>query len=271
MVKWRYDHGRTEEFGISADDYAQELGITEPPARPKNKDEDDIVLSSDEDTVSDTTDSESDILDDPHHRHHNSVAVGFAKFGDTVANKFSKIGPGPSLHEKKRQKREKKHAEHEASRSKKLEKKRARIEAEHRHQEELEEANRKAEEDGAIENSYQAWLGQIAWAPVGLATSAVGAATSAVSAATGAGQGDDAAGTTAAQSNANRGTPPAAVDHMDKEKAKDEMAIENGAKAGPERAEQATAAEKRPVKPKGQPAGGLADYLPAGKLVLTSI
>jgi hypothetical protein len=57
---------------------------------------------------------------------------------------------------------------------------------------------------------------------------------------------------------------------MDKEKAKDEMAIENGAKAGPERAEQATASEKKPVKPKGQPAGGLADYLPAGKQDPTS-
>lgn len=269
-VKWAYDHGRSEEFGTSADEWAKELGIEEPAERPKNKSEDDIVLSSAEDTVSDTTDSESDILDDPHHHHHNSVAVGFAKFGDNVANTFSKIGPGPSLHEKRRVQREAKHQKHEERRAKKLEKKRKRIEAERAHQEQIEEENRKAEENGDVEKSYTAWLGQIAYAPVELAAGAVGAAAGAAGAAThaitGAGSGTEGS----SKDLANEAIPPAAIDHADKEAAKDEMAVESGKKAGPVRAEHAGAdapveekKDKSAPAPKGKPASGVADYVPA--------
>jgi len=96
QIKWHYDHGRSEEFGKSTNENASELGIEDPPSRPQNKDSAEIVLSSDEDTGSDTANSEDDILDDPHHHHHNSVAVGFAKVGDNIANTFSKLGPGKS-------------------------------------------------------------------------------------------------------------------------------------------------------------------------------
>lgn len=177
-VVWKYDHGSRGEFGTSGNEWASEVGIQDPPERPHNKDENDIVLSSSEDTVSDTTDSEDDILDDPNHHHHNSVAVGFAKFGDGVANTFSKIGKGPSLHAKRKQKREEKHARHEAIRQKKLEAKKQRIEAEQAHQEKLEEDNRKAEEEGAMDASYQAYLAKFAHLPIdAISGAATGAAT----------------------------------------------------------------------------------------------
>jgi hypothetical protein len=163
-VLWHYDHGHNEEFGKSTDEWAKEVGVEDPPSRPRNKDEDDVVLSSAEDTVSSTSDSENEILDDPHHHHHNAVAVGFAKLGDNIGNTFSKIGKGPSLHEKRKMKREKKHEEHEARRAKKIELKKKRLEAEKAKEEEAEDVRleREEKEREEIENSYQAYLGRMA-------------------------------------------------------------------------------------------------------------
>lgn len=106
QVVWFYNHGRSEKFGISADDWAKELGIEEPPSRPHNEsafdNEDNLELDSAEDTMSSTDPSDEDPLNDPNHHHHSAVQVGLAKFGDKLANTASKVTPGPSLHEKKR-------------------------------------------------------------------------------------------------------------------------------------------------------------------------
>lgn len=160
---WHYDHGRSEEFGKSADEWAEAFGIEDPPKRPRNKEEDEIVLSSAEDTVSSTSDSEEDILEDKHHKHHNAVAVGFAKVGDSIGNTFSKITPGPSIHERKKMEKEARHKRHEERRARKLEAKRQRIEAEKRVQEEKEEERqqREEEEEREVEASYQGYLSRM--------------------------------------------------------------------------------------------------------------
>lgn len=121
-VLWRYDHGRKEEFGTSANEWAKEVGVEDPAERPVNKAPEDVelVLDTDEDTVSSTDPSDEDPLDDPQHHHHSAVTVGFAKVGDGIANTFSKITPGPSLHKKKREKRALKHEEHEERRKAKV-------------------------------------------------------------------------------------------------------------------------------------------------------
>ena len=171
--------------GKSTNENASELGVEDPPSRPQNKDSAEIVLSSDEDTGSDTANSEDDILDDPHHHHHNSVAVGFAKVGDNIANTFSKLGPGKSIKEKRRARREETHARHEERRARKLEKKKQRIEAEQRHQEELrqqEEDQHATEED--VANSYAAYLSRLAHLPIDAAAATVNAASNLASGAT---------------------------------------------------------------------------------------
>ena len=160
-VKWTYDHGREEEFGESVQEWAEDAGIEEPKERPINgHDANNIELSSDEDTVSSTSNSESDPLDDPHHHHHSAVTVGFAKVGDKLANGFSKLTPGPSLHKKKKAEREERHRAHESRRQAKLEAKRKRIEAERLKQEELEEdrLNREQEEEEQVNASYASYL-----------------------------------------------------------------------------------------------------------------
>lgn len=160
QVVWHYNHGRSEKFGRSADDWAKELGIEDPPSRPHNEsaydDDDELTLDSAEDTMSSTDPSEDDPLDDPHHRHHSAVTVGFAKLGDKIANTASKVTPGPSLHEKRRQQRQRKHEEHEKRRQKKLALKKARLEKERKEQEEREMTEQ--EEEEAINNSYLSYL-----------------------------------------------------------------------------------------------------------------
>lgn len=164
QVIWHYNHGRTEKFGTSANDWAKEVGIEEPASRPLNEspyDEDDVLaLDSAEDTMSSTDPSEDDPLDDPHHHHHSAVQVGFAKFGDKIANTASKVTPGPSLHEKKKAQRQRKHEEHEKRRQKKIALKKAKLEKERQAQEEREMTEQ--EEEEAINNSYLSYL-----APVG--------------------------------------------------------------------------------------------------------
>lgn len=165
-VIWHYDHGHNEEFGTSANEYASDLGIEDPPSRPENGDgSQTVVLSSDEDTCSSTDDSENDALDDPHHKHHSSVTVGMAKLGDGVANTFSKITPGPSLHEKQRAKKEARHKRHEERRKRKLEAKKKRLEIERRQQEEEEERERQKtdeQREEEVNSSYQAYLAKMA-------------------------------------------------------------------------------------------------------------
>ncbi|KAK9898506.1 CRAL/TRIO domain-containing protein [Cystobasidium minutum MCA 4210] len=163
QVVWHYNAGRTEKFGTSADDWAKDLGIEDPPSRPHNEspyDEEDLLaLNSAEDTVSSTDPSDEDPLDDPHHHHHSAVTVGFAKFGDKIANTASKVTPGPSLHEKKRQERARKHEEHEKRRQKKIALKKAKLEEERKRAEEREMTEQQEEE--AITSSYAAFLGSI--------------------------------------------------------------------------------------------------------------
>ena len=163
-VLWHYDHGRHEEFGESADDWAPELGIEDPVERPRNNKEEAVVLSSDEDTVSSTDDSENDVLDDPHHRHHNAVVVGFAKFGYKTTNALSHLKPGPTLREKQQAKKDEKHRRHEERRATKLEMKRKRIEAQRLREEEDEDARaeREEEETKQVEASYSGYLSSIA-------------------------------------------------------------------------------------------------------------
>lgn len=171
QVVWHYNAGRTEKFGTSADEWAKELGIEDPPSRPHNEspyDEDDVLaLNSAEDTVSSTDPSEDDPLDDPHHHHHSAAKVGLAKFGDAIANTASKITPGPSLHEKKRQERARKHEEHEKRRQKKIALKKAKLEQERKAAEEREMTEEQEEE--AITSSYLSFL-----APIGNLTLGVG-------------------------------------------------------------------------------------------------
>lgn len=159
-VVWHYSHGRQEKFGISADEWAKELGIEDPPSRPHNEsaydDDDNLELDSAEDTMSSTDPSEDDPLDDPHHHHHSAVTVGFAKFGDKIANTASKITPGPSLHEKKQAQRARKHEEHEKRRQKKIALKKAKLEKERREAEQREMTEQ--EEEEAISNSYLSYL-----------------------------------------------------------------------------------------------------------------
>lgn len=156
-VVWRYDHGRTQELGESVQPWAEEANIEDPAERPHNGNStEDIALSSDEDTVSSTSDSEAEAIEDPHHHHHNAVTVGFAKVGDGIANGFSKLTPGPSLHAKRKALKEERHKRHEAARARKLEEKRKRIEAERQRQEELEEDRiaRERKEEEEINSSY---------------------------------------------------------------------------------------------------------------------
>jgi hypothetical protein len=158
QVTWRYDRGRKEQFGVSADTWAKELNIEDPSERPRNlfDDPDEIALDSAEDTVSSTDPSDEDPLDDPHHHHHSAAKVGLAKFGDGIANSFSHMTPGPSIHEKKRIMRAKKHEEHERRRQKKLELKRAQLEK--KRKEEEERAMTEQEEEEAINSSYTSYL-----------------------------------------------------------------------------------------------------------------
>lgn len=161
QVVWHYNHGRVEKFGTSADEWAKELGIEDPPSRPHNEspyDDDDILaLDSAEDTMSSTDPSEDDPLDDPLHHHHSAATVTFAKFGDKIANTASKVTPGPSLHEKKRQQRARKHEEHEKRRQKKIALKKAKLEKEREEAEKREMTQQ--EEEEAIQSSYMRFLG----------------------------------------------------------------------------------------------------------------